>query len=137
MTVSGGTQDEWCWLQTRLECRTHPHTQSPLEQKGTLKCLGRSEVRVVLPQFQFGWRCSLGKTFYPPDPSSGGDDLVWLLWHCWGVTQYDPYPGSPVQNKDGQGTLVLRRKCSDGHREVDAGQKLRRKDANGPGKVII
>lgn len=54
---------------TQLECRTHPmaghleHTQSLLERKGTLKCLGMSEVRVVLPQFQFGWRCSLGKTF--------------------------------------------------------------------------
>lgn len=143
VTVSGRTQDAWCWLWARLECRTHPlaghleHTQTPLERKGTLQCLGTSEVRVLLPQFQFGWRCSLGKTFCPPDSSSGGDDLVRQPWHRWGVTQYDPYPGSPVQNKDGQGTLVPRHKCSDGHREIDAGLKLSRKDVNGPGKVII
>lgn len=107
VTVSGRTQDAWCWLWVRLECRTHPlaghleHTQTPLERKGTLQCLGTSEVRVLLPQFQFGWRCSLGKTFCPPDSSSGGDDLVRPPWHRWGVTQYDPYPGSPVQNKHG------------------------------------
>lgn len=33
--------------------------------------------------------------------------------------------------------MVPRHKCSDGHREIDTGQKLRRKDVNGPGKVVV
>lgn len=48
-----------------------------------------------------------------------------------------PTQGHQYKTKMGRALWSPRHKCSDGHKEIDAGQKLSGKDANGPGKVII